>query len=108
MKPEGMELSRRWYSGSDIHITDAVDYSISLMRGENPDEKIYYRKILNRRDIVVAILVDASSSTDTVVKTGKVIEIEKAAIAILASALDVIDDPFAIFSFFSLAQQSSN
>jgi hypothetical protein len=101
MKPDELEISRRWLAGDDIDISDALDYSIALVRGESPDEKVYYRKIKDSRDVSVAILVDASSSTDTTVEGSRVIDIEKAALALLASALDIVGDPFAVYSFNS-------
>ncbi len=99
MKPDEVEISRRWLAGDDIHISDVLDYTVALRRGESPDEKVYYRKIKDSRDVAVAILVDASSSTDTAVGDSRVIDIEKAALALLASALDTVGDPFAVFSF---------
>jgi len=101
MKPEEMEISRRWYSGTEIDPTDSIDYCISLRRGESPDEKIYSRKILNRRDLTVAILLDASRSTEALVGGRSVIEIEKESLVILASALHAIEDSFGLFAFNS-------
>jgi hypothetical protein len=105
MKPEELEISRRWLTGDEINLSDALDYTISLIRGESLDEKIYFRKIRNNRDVMVSILVDASSSTDTTVGRSRVIDIETAALCLLASALDLIGDPFGIFSFYSLGRQ---
>jgi nitric oxide reductase NorD protein len=104
MKPEELEMSRRWLSGDEIHISDALDYTIALMRGESLDEKVYFRKIRNDRDIVVGILVDASSSTDNEVGSARVIDVEKAALCLLSSALDLIGDPFGLYSFYSLGR----
>lgn len=105
MKPEELEISRRWLSGEEINLSDALDYTLSLVRGESMDEKIYFRKIRNTRDVMVSILFDASSSTDTMVGKSRVIDIEKAALSLLASALDLIGDAFGIFSFHSMGRQ---
>lgn len=101
MKPDDMEVSRHWYAGTEINVSDAVDYCLDLRRGATPDEKIYYRKLLNRRDLAVAVLLDASNSTELEVGSSTVIDIEKDSLAILASALDAIDDTFALFAFNS-------
>ena len=101
MRPEEAEISRRWASGDEIHLGDAVDYSIDVLRGVSPDERVYFRKIKSNRDVGVAILVDSSSSTDEVIHEKKIIEIEKAALALLASALALVGDSFSIYSFFS-------
>ncbi len=107
MKPDDVEISRKWESGDDIHTSDAIDYLIDLIRGESPDDRIYYRKIKNLRDIAAAILVDASSSTDTEIRAGgtRIIDIEKAALTLLGSALSLVGDTFGIFSFFSMGRK---
>jgi nitric oxide reductase activation protein len=104
MKPEGVEITRRWPSGDEIHLGDAVDYCIDLLRGASPEENIYFRKVTNRRDTIAAVVVDASSSTDETVNDRKIIDIEKDAIAVLAAALQKIGDDFGVFSFFSLGR----
>jgi nitric oxide reductase NorD protein len=105
LKAEEMEISRRWFSGEDIHMMDSLDYTVSLKRSEVPDEKIYFRRIKNRRDIVTAVLIDASSSTDEAIHNTKKIEIEKAALTLLSSALSIIGDTFGLFSFFSMGRR---
>jgi len=115
MRPDEMELTRGWHDGTEINISDAVDYSIALRRGETPDGKIYFRKVLNRRDLCAAVLLDASNSTDALVggsldagrSSGReggrrVIDIEKDSLVVLASALDAIGDVFGLFAFNSM------
>jgi nitric oxide reductase NorD protein len=106
MKPDNVEMSRRWESGDDIHTSDAVDYLMDIIRNESPDDRVYFRKIKNLRDIAAGILVDASSSTDNEIRAGgsKIIDIEKAALALLGSALSIVGDNFGIFSFFSMGR----
>jgi nitric oxide reductase NorD protein len=53
----------------------------------------------------VAVLVDASSSTDETVNDQRIIDIEKAALSLLASALALTGDVFGMFSFFSLGRR---
>ncbi|MBN2442668.1 MAG: hypothetical protein JXJ04_15035 [Spirochaetales bacterium] len=104
MKPEETEISRRWESGDEIHMTDAFDYVVDLSRNTTPDDKIYFRKIKNRRDIAVAILVDTSSSTLESLGEKRIIDVEKEALCLLSSALSIIGDTFGIFSFFSMGR----
>jgi nitric oxide reductase NorD protein len=99
-----VELSRRWPSGDEIHLGDAVDYMIELLRGASPEENIYFRKVTNHRDIVAAVVLDASSSTDEEVGGRRIIDVEKSALSILASALSRIGDDFGVFSYFSLGR----
>jgi nitric oxide reductase NorD protein len=105
LQPEEVELSRHWLDGNEIHLGDAVDFTIDLLRGASPDEKIYYQKNRNIRDIAVAILVDASSSTKEIINTQSIIDIELEALSLLASVLSIIGDSFGIYTFFSTGRQ---
>ncbi|MBN2038872.1 MAG: VWA domain-containing protein [Spirochaetes bacterium] len=105
LQPEEIEMSRHWFDGDEIHLGDAVDFTIDVLRGAEADEKIYYQKVRNVRDIAVAILLDASSSTDEVVNQQKIIHTEKEALSLLASVLSSIGDTFGIFTFFSTGRQ---
>ncbi len=106
MEQEEVSISRKWLDGDDIHLEDAVDFATNLLRGDGSDDKLYQRKILNVRDIACAILVDASSSTEERVAGRRIIDIEKDAIALLSSALSMIGDAFAVYSFFSMGRSN--
>jgi nitric oxide reductase NorD protein len=106
MEPEELQVSRRWLQGDEIHLGDAVDYITDLFRGECPDEKIYLKRIRNIRDIAAAVLIDASSSTNEPVGDTTVLQIEKTAVALLASVLSEIGDTFGIYSFFSMGRNN--
>lgn len=106
LQPEEVSISRKWEDGEDIHIGDATDYATSLLMGRTVDEKVYVRKVTNRRDVTVAILLDASSSTAEPISDGTIIDMEKDALAILASALSIIGDRFGIYSYFSMGRSN--
>ena len=106
MQPDAMQIQRKWLDGEDIHIGDATDFVTDLMRGSTPDDKIYVRRNRNERSIAAAILVDASSSTKELVNGRPIIEIEKTALSLLASALSIVGDTFGIFTFFSMGRQN--
>jgi nitric oxide reductase activation protein len=106
LQPEEVEITRKWLDGNDIHIADAVDYATDFMRGTFLDEKIYMRKKQNVRDIVAAIVTDASSSTDEKIGGKRIIDIEMTALSLLSSALSLIGDRFALFTFFSMGRQN--
>ncbi len=101
MQPEEVELTRRWYDGDDIHLGDAMDYAVDLLRGATGDDRIYQRKTVNVRSVALQILVDASSSTKDEVNGIPVIDMEKTALALLGSALHKIGDTFSIASYNS-------
>lgn len=106
MQPEERSRTRRWLDGNDINLSDAIDLSTDIMRGAGGDEKIYERVRQNRRDIVAAILVDASSSTEEMIGGKRVIDIEKEALSILSSALNTVGDVFGVYSFFSMGRSN--
>lgn len=106
MQPEAVELSRRWYDGDEMHLGDAVDYAVDLLRGAAADERIYQRKVLNTRSVAIQILVDASSSTREAIGDTTVIELEKAALGLLGAALDKLGDSFSIAAYNSNGPQA--
>lgn len=102
MVPEEVEVSRKWLDGEEIDLSDATDYAIDLLRGAAADEKVYRRKAVSRRDIATYVLIDASSSTEELVAGERIIDIEKASVALLAQALQSTGDAFAVAAFFSM------
>lgn len=106
LRNEEVEVSRRWLDGDDIHLGDAVDYAIDLLRGAEANDKIYQVKRQNTRDIAVGILVDCSSSTEEKIGQRRIIDIEKAALSLLASALHLVGDTFGVFTFFSMGRRN--
>lgn len=105
LQPEAVEIKRKWLSGDDINLEDALDYMISIRRQATADDKIYFKKVRNVRDIVVAVLLDASSSTTSLIDLKSILSIEKDALCLLSSSLATIGDSFGIFSFYSLGRQ---
>ena len=106
LKPEERSRSRRWLDGESINLSDAVDLATDILRGAGGDEKIYERVMQNRRDIVAAILVDSSSSTEEMVGDRRVIDIEREAVCLLSSALHIVGDAFGVYAFFSMGRSN--
>ncbi|MBN2509437.1 MAG: hypothetical protein JXB03_04135 [Spirochaetales bacterium] len=101
LKPEEVEISRKWVYGEELHIDDCLDYFTQIRRRETPDDKVYQNKIINRRDICAAVLLDASSSTASTIPAGAVIDIELSAMVLLGHALHFLGDAFGLYSFNS-------
>lgn len=106
LKPEQRSRSRKWLDGESINLSDAVDLATDILRGAGGDEKIYERVMQNRRDIVAAILVDSSSSTEERVGDKRVIDIEREAVCLLSSALHIVGDAFGVYAFFSMGRSN--
>ena len=101
MMPEDVELTRRWPDGDEVHLGDAVDFATDLLRGAAGDDRVYLRKTVNKRSVALQLLVDASSSTRDEVNGVPVIDIEKAALALLGSALHRTGDEFSLAAYNS-------
>ncbi len=87
--------------GDDIDI-DAFVSAAGDRRGCGAQNARYYReKERLNRDISVAILMDASRSTQVRLGNVRVIEVAKQSLAVLAEVLDLAGDDFALYSFSS-------
>lgn len=90
-QPDGAELD------TDALVRSRCDLAA---RGE-PDERIYCRVQDTRRDLAVAILVDASRSTDGWVRNRRVMDVQKEALTAFALGLQACGDRAAIYAFSS-------
>ena len=94
---------RRQPDGHDLDLAAAIDAATALRIGETPDERIFERKVLRTRDLAVLVLIDVSASTaDHVPAVGtSILAVEKVAVAVLAQAMAVLGDAFALRAFSS-------
>jgi nitric oxide reductase activation protein len=71
-----------------------------------PSEQLYSRTVLNHRDPAVAFLVDLSSSTNEITSEAKpILDVEKAALLLMAEALHGLGDPFAIYGWSGFGRE---
>lgn len=103
LSQEGVRRIRNLEDGNEIDINAAVDAMISLQMGEPHDPRITMQNIVNKRDISVLILMDLSESTNEIAQgTNKsVLQLTQEAVTLLATAIEGINDPFAIHGFAS-------
>ena len=94
---------RRQREGDRLDIEATIAAAIDLRAGLTPSPNIYYRLERRWRDLSVLALIDASQSTNDIVKgaSQSVLELERDASALLAYAMDGMGDPFAIHAFCS-------
>lgn len=93
--------NRRRDSGEELDLDAYVD-SMSDARGcGRCDTRFYQQRTRRWRDLSVAVLMDASRSTEAWVGTHRVIEIERAAMLTLATALAAVGDDFGLYAFAS-------
>ena len=103
LRPQGITRQRKLEDGDELDLNAAVDAMVMLRIGLQPDMRITMRSVLNRRDLVVVVLLDLSESTNETVRGSDktVLELTREAAALVAAAIEGIGDPFAIHGFAS-------
>ena len=101
LRPEMFRKYRAQQTGDNLDIDALVQALTDMRSGAAMSENVYIRRDKRIRDVAVFFLVDLSGSTDEVINGRRVIDIQKEALAIMAEALAVLDDPYAIYGFSS-------
>ena len=98
---------RRQPEGERLDLEASIRATIDRRAGITPDARVYETVELKHRDLSVLLLLDASESTkDTIRGTAtSVFSIELTATALVAEAMTVLGDPFAISAFCSNGRQ---
>jgi nitric oxide reductase NorD protein len=94
---------RRQREGDRLDLEATIAAAIDLRAGLTPSPNVYARLERRWRDLSVLVLIDASQSTNDIVKAAgrSVLELERDAASLLAHAMDGMGDPFAIHAFCS-------
>ncbi len=69
--PESMKKIYRLVDGEDLDLNAALEAWTDLRMGLTPDEKIYWHRNRNRRDVAVVFLLDMSASTAEAIDEGR-------------------------------------
>ena len=69
--PESMRKTYRLTDGEDIDLNAALEAWADLKMGVPPDEKIYWHRKRNRREVAVVFLLDMSASTAEAIDEGR-------------------------------------
>ncbi|MDJ0667612.1 MAG: hypothetical protein QNJ61_10045 [Desulfobacterales bacterium] len=101
LRPEGLKLLRQWVEGDDFDYRALLDYAMDRRAGIMPSDRLYLKRIKQRRDVAVLLLVDLSRSTSNIVdgSSASVLDVEKEAIVLFSQALEVVGDRYAIAGF---------
>jgi nitric oxide reductase NorD protein len=101
MRPEGLKRLRRWLDGDEFDYRQLVDAAVDRRSGDVPSDRLFIKRVKNRREVAVLLLVDVSRSTANTVPGGAacVLDIEKEAIVVLCEALTVLGDSLAVAGF---------
>jgi nitric oxide reductase activation protein len=101
LRPEGLKRLRRWRDGDEFDYGELIDAWVDRRSGEVPSDRVFVKRVRDRREVAVLLLVDVSRSTANPVPgtESSVLDVEKEAIVILCEALSVLGDDFAAAGF---------
>ena len=99
LRPRRLRLVRQ-LDGDELDLDAYVEDFADRRAGRSPSERLYVADPARRRDVSVALLIDASASTDAWVDgTRAVVDVEKEAALVFGSMLERLGDRHAIFAF---------
>lgn len=101
LRPEGLKRLRRWRDGDEFDYRELIEACVDRRKGEVPSDRLFVKRMKDRRDVAVLLLADVSRSTANRVPgtDASVLDIEKEAIVILCEALSILGDDFAAAGF---------
>jgi nitric oxide reductase NorD protein len=94
---------RRQAEGDRLDLDAAIRVAIDRRIGAEPDDRVYETRAMRSRDLSVLVLLDISESTRDRIRdtTTTVLQVERAATALLSEAMAGLNDPFAVHAFCS-------
>ncbi len=95
------EQARAQADGDDLDLDAVVRARADFAAGGEASNRIYLAARDQRRDIAIALLIDASLSTDAFVGARRVIDVAGETALMFCHALDAAGDPHAVFGFTS-------
>jgi nitric oxide reductase NorD protein len=99
LRPRRERVGRQ-LDGDTLDVHGAVAEHAERRAGLSPEGRVYGRERPLRRDVAVALLVDASGSTDAWVSRGeRVIDVAKHAALCFGEALTALGDRHAVYAF---------
>jgi len=108
LRPEGLKRLRRWPDGDEFDYRGLVEAWIDRRKGDVPSDRLFVKRVKDRRDVAVLLLADVSRSTANIVPGTdvSVLDIEKEAIVVLCEALSVLGDAVAAAGFSGSGRHS--
>jgi hypothetical protein len=101
LRPEGLKRLRRWRDGDEFDYRELIEACVDRRQGGVPSDRLFVKRMPDRRDVAVLLLADLSRSTANIVPgtDASVLDIEKEALVVLCEALSILGDPFAAAGF---------
>jgi nitric oxide reductase NorD protein len=92
-------------SGDELDLDQCVDALVDVKLGRVPDDRLYQTTRATRHPLAIAILVDVSGSTNTILPDGRtVLDVERLSLLLASEALEALGDAYAILSFSGLGR----
>jgi nitric oxide reductase NorD protein len=93
-------LLRRQRAGAELDVDAYVEAAVDRRAGGSLDDRLYIDVRPARRGLAIALLIDASASTQLRLNDShRVIDLERVALFLASEALDALGDRYAIYSF---------
>ena len=107
VRPHTPERARRLAEGQELDLDRYVNFLAEQKAGLGPEPDFYWARRYHRREIASALLIDLSGSTRTAVKKeGRaVIDVAKEGLILLAEAMKLSGDQFALFGYSGIGRQ---
>ncbi len=101
LRPEGLGILRQWIEGDDFDYRALLDVALDRRAGLLPSDRLYIKRVKQRRDVAVMLLVDLSRSTSNIVGGSQesVLDVAKEAIVLFTQALEIVGDAYAVAGF---------
>jgi len=101
LRPRRILLPRQ-VDGADLDLDALIEAQVNIRATGQGSDRIFRDQRCIERDLSVAILMDCSRSTESVVGTRSIIDTAREALAALAGGIDASGDRLAIWGFSSL------
>ncbi|HEX4683419.1 MAG TPA: hypothetical protein VH277_11955, partial [Gemmatimonadaceae bacterium] len=93
-------LLRRQRAGAELDLDAYVEAVVDRRAGRPLDDRLYVDVRPARRGVAIAVLIDASTSTNRRLShSERIIDVERTALLLASEALDALGDLYAIYSF---------
>jgi nitric oxide reductase NorD protein len=93
-------LLRRQRAGAELDFDAYVEAVVDRSAGRPLDDRLYIDVRPARRGVAIAVLIDASTSTNRRLShSQRIIDVERTALLLASEALDALGDLYAIYSF---------
>jgi len=101
LRPLGLRRVHGQTDGEELDLNALVRRTADLAAGVEPSDRVFIRREKRERDVAVAFLVDMSGSTSRQIESDgrRVIDVEKAGLALLCEALEAVGDQYAIYGY---------